>query len=163
MNTIKVYCKSNRRTRDGKTISVCAHMISEGDDLEEDVYTIDLEGNGVRLELAALMNVLLDLEASERLNKDKRLELYVHNEHLVKTLMKWEQEYEATGKVTTDQEEKYQEEWREIGELIGCCDSFEVFGFEKKYREEANEQIAQHMGHLNKLICDKVNEQINCY
>ncbi|MGL4739028.1 MAG: hypothetical protein ACRCW2_16395 [Cellulosilyticaceae bacterium] len=156
MDTIKLYCKANRRVRDDKTVSVCAHMICEGEQIEEDAYTIDLEGNGVRLELAALMNALLDLEASERLGEDKLLELYVHNEHLVKTLMKWEQDYAQTGKLITNQEEKYQEEWQEIGELIGCCHSFTVHGFEKKYRED--DAVAKHMGHLNKLVCDKVNE-----
>ncbi|MGL4344740.1 MAG: hypothetical protein ACRCTE_06060 [Cellulosilyticaceae bacterium] len=160
MNTIKIYCKSNKRTKEDKSISVCAHIIEENGEIEEDVYPLTLEGNGVRLELAALMNALLDLEANERLNKDKQLELYVHNEHLVKTLLRWEETYTKTGQLETNQEEKYQEEWQEIGELLSCCHGFKVYGFEKKYREEDDEEVAKQMGYINKLVCEKVNEQM---
>lgn len=160
MNTIKIYCKSNKRTKEDKSISVCAHIIEENGEIEEDVYPLTLEGNGVRLELAALMNALLDLEANERLNKEKQLELYVHNEHLVKTLLRWEETYAQTGQLEANQEEKYQEEWREIGELLSCCDGFRVYGFEKKYRDEDDEEVAKQMGYINKLVCEKVNEQM---
>lgn len=160
MNTIKIYCKANKRIKEGQAISVCAHIIEENGQIEEDVYTLALEGNGVKLELAALMNALLDLEANERLNKEKQLELYVHNEHLVKTLMKWEETYAQTGQLEIGQEEKYQEEWQEIGQMIAACECFRVYGFEKKYREAEDEEVAKQMGYINKLVCEKVNEQM---
>ncbi|MGL4343667.1 MAG: hypothetical protein ACRCTE_00575 [Cellulosilyticaceae bacterium] len=158
MSTIEIYCKANKRTRDGQTVSVCAHIIKEGELYEEDAYTIVQEGNGVKLELAALMNALLDIDAQDRLDSNKQLDLYVHNEYILKTLLRWEAtDCEAISDLY-QQEEKYQEEWQEIGGLIGKCKSFKVYGFEKKYRREDDEMVAKYMGHINRMVCNKVNE-----
>lgn len=158
MKKIEIYCKANKRNREDKTVYVCAHIIKEDEHTEEDVYTIEMEGNGVKLELAALMNALLDLDGEERLTKDKLLELYVHNEHLFKTLSRWEASQSDQGQVSYEAEEKYQAEWKEIGELLAKCGAFKVHGLEKKYRDENDETVTQYMGHLNRMVCGKVNQ-----
>lgn len=159
MNTIKIYCKANKRTRDENIIRVCAHIIKEGELYEEDAYTIELEGNGVKLELAALTNALLDLESNERLSKEKNLDLYVHNEFLYNTLVRWEEKCKDGMDGVSLIEEKYTEEWAQIEELIRQCASFKIYGLEKKHREEDNEEIKKIMGHMNRMVCNKVNEQ----
>ncbi len=152
MNTIQIFCKANKRNRDGKSISVCGHMIKENERYVEDAYLIELEGNGILLELTALMNALLDEEAEERLTKDKVLELYVCNEYIYKTLKRWETEVG-----TSNKEEKYTAQWQEIQALINMCSGFECYSTEKKYRDEGNQEAIKCMAQLNKLVCDKVN------
>lgn len=158
MNTIEIYCKANKRVRDGQSVSVCAHIIKEDNSYEEDVYTLELEGNGIRLELAALINALLDVEGQDRLKSDTHIMLYVHNEFILKTLLKWE-DYKAKGKQLPYLEETSSKEaWQEIGQLLEQCGSFKIYGLEKKYREESSEEAVKHMAHLNRLVCNKVNE-----
>lgn len=152
MNTIQIFCKANKRNRDGKSISVCGHMIKENERYVEDAYLIELEGNGILLELTALMNALLDEEAEERLTKDKVLELYVCNEYIYKTLKRWE-----TEAATSNKEEKYTAQWQEIQALINKCTGFKCYSTEKKYRDEGNQEAIKCMAQLNKLVCDKVN------
>lgn len=155
MNTIQIFCKANKRNREGKSIRVCGHIIKENERYVEDAYIIELEGNGILLELTALMNALLDEEAEERLTKSKVLELYVCNEYIYKTLKRWETEVS-----TSHKEEKYTTQWQEIQTLMNQCSGFKCYSTEKKYRdEEGNQETIKCMAQLNKLVCEKVNSQ----
>lgn len=154
MNTIQIFCKANKRNREGRSINVCGHLIKENERYVEDAYVIDLEGNGILLELTALMNALLDEESEERLTKDKGLELYVCNEYIYKTLKRWEAEASISNK-----EEKYTAQWREIQALINKCSIFKCYSTEKKYRDEGNQEAIKCMAQLNRLVCEKVNAQ----
>jgi len=154
MNIIQIFCKANKRNRDDKTISVCGHIIKESERYVEDAYIVKLEGNGILLELTALMNALLDEAVEGRLTKDKVLELYVCNEYIYKTLKGWETEGSSSNK-----EVKHTTEWQEIQILINQCSGFKCHSTEKKYRDDSNPETIKCMAQLNKLVCEKVNSQ----
>lgn len=154
MDTIQIFCKANKRNREGKSISVCGHIVKVDAHYEEDAYIVESDGNTILLELMALMNALLDQEAAERLNKDKLLELYVCNDYIYKVLKdKCEKGTESI------EDTKYTEYWQEINGLLNQCGGFKCFCTEKKYRDEEDQGITKCMAHLNKIVCEKVNEQ----
>lgn len=149
MNTLKIFCKGNRRNRGDQAVSICGHIVKQGEHYEEDAYSVASEGSSMHLELMALMNALLDQEAAERLNKETCLALYLSNATIYSVLKGEAPEEMKTGKLKAY--------WEEIKNLMAQCQAVEVYCTDKKYRNEEDEEVTACMAHLNKIVCQQAN------
>lgn len=152
METVKIFCKGNRRKRGEQIVSVCGHIVKKGEYYEEDAYRITSEGSSVELELMAMMNALLDQEALENLNKEMCLELYVCSPIIYKVLK--EKEEISTLFI---EEGKCKACWEEVHTLINQCGKFKVYCMDKKYRQAEEIEVKECMAKLNKLVCEQAN------
>lgn len=158
MNDINLYCKANKRKRNGKAIGAYAYILKDQVECKEEVYILEEEMRVGRLELLALASALKDLEMQDKLGEENHLNLYVSNEYILEELSKGIEDKMAGKALNFSKGIEYINLWEEIERLLTKCQVYTVTGLNKKDRGECEEEIKRNMGMLNKIVCDHINK-----
>lgn len=157
MNVMNLYCKANKRKRDGKAVGAYAYILKDEIEYKEEVHLLEEETRVARLELLALNAGLRALKETHQLENAGCIQIYVSNEYILEELLKAVKDKVAGRTLNFNKGEEYTDLWEEVELLLNLCQAYTVTGLNKKDRGEGEEEIKRHMGMLNKVVCDEVN------
>ncbi|MBU3810562.1 MAG: hypothetical protein H9893_02750 [Candidatus Niameybacter stercoravium] len=158
MNPIHLYCKANKRKRNGEAVGAYAYILKGEDLYKEEIQVLKEETRVARLELLALSEGLKDLDTQEKLGG--KLYIYVSNEYLLEELLKGMEDQLKGKPLNFNKGTGYVALWEAIENYLTKSKGYKVIGLNKKDRGEDEEAIKAHMGLLNKIVCDAINQHL---